>query len=205
MFASLMPPDYENDLDLISQPIDVIGVNYYSKWRVTHDPSVPFLRSKGVPAWATPDQAKVAQASFYTGKDLPRSRRGATLSPHGWEILPEGLYETLHWAQRRYGKHIFFITENGTAGNDAAIDTPAELHDAYRVQYLDVHLRWLHKAIADGLDVRGYMQWSLMDNYEWASGYRIRCGMVHVDFDTQRRTLKDSARWYMQVIRRNGL
>jgi beta-glucosidase len=205
MFAGMMPKGYEADLPLISQKTDLIGVNYYSKWHITYDPSVPYLQSKGALAWDHKEGGAIAQSGFFKGKTPTRSKRGVRLSPHGWEILPEGLYETLRWARNRFGNHEFFVTENGTAGNDDLFTRDEELHDSYRIEYLRGHLQFAHRAIQEGLKLRGYMQWSLLDNLEWAAGYRIRCGMTYTDFKTQQRTFKDSARWYQQVIAKNAV
>ena len=95
------------------------------------------------------------------------------------------------------------ITENGMSNCDwVALD--GGVHDGARIDYLHRHLRALRKAISEGADVRGYFQWSIMDNFEWAEGYKHRFGLIHVDFGTQKRTLKDSAFWYREVIRTNG-
>ena len=96
------------------------------------------------------------------------------------------------------------VTENGAAYPDVLTPDGA-VHDTDRIGYVDGHLRALHRAIADGADVRGYYLWSLLDNFEWGYGYSKRFGIVHVDYDTQERTPKDSAHWYADVIRRNGL
>ena len=96
-----------------------------------------------------------------------------------------------------------YITENGAAYDDPVTD--GACHDARRLDYHDRHLRALHAAIADGVDVRGYFAWSLLDNFEWAWGYSQRFGLVHVDYDTQARTVRDSGHWYAQVCRTNEL
>ena len=96
-----------------------------------------------------------------------------------------------------------YITENGCAYDDAVID--GRCADPRRIEYLDQHLRSLRDAMDQGIDVRGYYQWSLMDNFEWALGYDKRFGLVHVDFDTLERTPRDSARWFRDVINCNGL
>ena len=95
------------------------------------------------------------------------------------------------------------VTENGVAYDDPIVD--GAVHDERRIAYLDAHLRALHAAIAAGVDVRGYFHWSLLDNFEWSHGYHMRFGLVHVDYDTQVRTPRDSALWYRDVIARNGL
>ncbi len=207
MFGHLLPPDYEADLPLISRPLDLIGVNYYSQWRVTHDPSVPGLQSRGVPAWepkALPENASPAQSSFAKAPVPEFGKRGERLTPMGWAVCPQGLYDTLTWARRRYGNHEFYITENNAAGFDAP-GPDGSVHDAYRIHYLREHFKAARRAMRDGVDLRGYMVWTLMDNLEWAAGFRVRCGLIHNDFATQRRTWKDSAFWYRDVIRANGV
>ena len=95
------------------------------------------------------------------------------------------------------------ITENGMSNSDwVALD--GRVHDGPRIDYLQRHLRALHKAINEGTDVRGYFHWSFIDNFEWAEGYKHRFGLIHCDFETQKRTLKDSAYWYREVIQTNG-
>lgn len=205
MFAGMFPKGYQDDLPLICQKTDLIGVNYYSQWRVTHDPSVPHLQSRGVPAYDSDDGKHSSPSGFGLGK-LPKfSRRGAKLAPHGWEILPEGLHATLKWARDRFGDYEFFVTENGTAGLDDAFTREQELHDTYRIEYIRGHLRAAHRAIQEGIRLRGYMYWSFMDNLEWAAGYRVRCGLVHTDFKSQERTPKYSFRWYQGVIANNAV
>lgn len=95
------------------------------------------------------------------------------------------------------------IHENGAAYDTGVVD--GAVADAARIRYLDAHIRAVHDAISSGVDVRGYMLWSMLDNFEWAWGYSQRFGIVHVDFDSLVRTPKDSARWYAQVIAANGL
>lgn len=122
----------------------------------------------------------------------------------GWPLTPDGLRDLLVTLKASYPDvPPVYITENGVAYDDPVVDGAA--HDPRRIAYLDAHLRALHKAIAEGVDVRGYYQWSLLDNFEWSQGYHMRFGLVHVDFETQVRTPRDSARWYRDVIARNGL
>jgi len=96
------------------------------------------------------------------------------------------------------------ITENGAAFADT-VSADGRVRDPDRRAYLDQHVRAVHRAIQDGVDLRGYLAWSLLDNFEWAEGYAMRFGLVHVDFETQRRTVKDSGHWYGDLARRNGL
>jgi beta-glucosidase/6-phospho-beta-glucosidase/beta-galactosidase len=122
----------------------------------------------------------------------------------GWPITPDGFTELLLRLHTDYpNMPPIYITENGCAYDDPVID--GRCADPRRIEYLDLHLRAVKDAIDEGVDVRGYYHWSLMDNFEWALGYDKRFGLVHVDFDTLERTPKDSADWYREVINRNGL
>jgi beta-glucosidase len=112
----------------------------------------------------------------------------------GWPVVPAGLHELLVQLKERYGAGLppVHVTENGCAHEP--------LHDQFRIDYLAGHLDAVARAIADGVDVRGYWTWSLLDNFEWAEGYTKRFGLVHVDYPTQRRTPRDSFDWYAGVI-----
>jgi beta-glucosidase len=110
----------------------------------------------------------------------------------------------LLWLHRDYPPVSLAVTENGAAGHDYA-DPEGAVHDPDRVSFLADHIRAAHDALSQGVDLRGYFVWSLLDNFEWSEGYSKRFGLVYVDYATQRRTPKDSARWYSEVIRRNGL
>jgi len=116
----------------------------------------------------------------------------------GWEIYPEGLYELLMTLHREYELPATYITENGGAFPDPTTD--GRVHDADRIDYLATHIAAVGKALAAGVPMAGYMVWSLLDNFEWASGYAKRFGIVHVDYATQRRTPKDSALWYRDLV-----
>jgi beta-glucosidase len=126
--------------------------------------------------------------------------------PHtemGWEIYPRGLTETLHWVKDRYGEVPLYITENGAAFHDN-VEPNGAINDTQRVEYLDDHLRASRRAIEEGVDLRGYFLWSLLDNFEWACGLSKRFGIIHVDFGSQQRVAKASARFYADVVRTNG-
>ena len=122
----------------------------------------------------------------------------------GWRIEPASLTELLLRVHRDYPGLPLMITENGAAFADEP-GADGIVHDADRIAYLHAHLGAVHAAIADGVDVRGYYAWSLMDNFEWAWGVSKRFGLVHVDYDTLERRPKDSARWYRDVIAANGV
>jgi beta-glucosidase len=120
-------------------------------------------------------------------------------SPLGWQIDPQGLRDLLARLVRVYGRKPIWITENGLP--DEAETAPGQrLDDQPRIDYLSAHLEALSAALADGADVRRYFVWSLLDSFEWELGYGTRFGLVHVDFETQRRRLKRSARWYRDFM-----
>jgi beta-glucosidase len=120
----------------------------------------------------------------------------------GWEIVPEGLTELLMRLHRDWTLPPLYVKENGAAFQDTLVPTPAggRVHDVERTDYIASHIAAVGDAMAQGVPMAGYMVWSLMDNFEWASGYAKRFGLVHVDFDTQKRTLKNSALWYQNFL-----
>ncbi len=161
------------DLEAISAPIDFLGVNYYN-----------------------PMRARALPGSLPLELELIDGR--PPLTSMGWEVDPDGLRQTLTRLRDEYGAPPIYITENGAAYPDG--DDPIE--DAERTDYLERHLAALHATIADGVDVRRYFLWSLLDNFEWEHGYDQRFGIVHVDFETQARTPKRSALMYSDHIAR---
>ncbi|WP_084958674.1 GH1 family beta-glucosidase [Thermoactinospora rubra] len=175
----------DGDLALINQPLDLVGVNYYNPCYVASRPGQP-----ADPAW--PGSEGIAFVD-----------PGGPTTAMGWPIAPDGLTRLLVRLSRDYSGVGLLVTENGAAFDDVVVD--GRVHDPERLAYLDGHLRAAHAAIAGGADLRGYLVWSLLDNFEWAEGYRRRFGIVHVDYATQRRLPKDSALWYRGVIERNGL
>jgi beta-glucosidase len=116
----------------------------------------------------------------------------------GWEIYPQGLPELLLKLNKDYDLPPIYITENGMANRDTVVD--GRVHDAARIDFVTRHLAGLQEAMQQGVKVDGYFLWSLLDNFEWNSGYAKRFGIVHVDYETQQRTLKDSALWYRGLI-----
>lgn len=175
----------DGDLKTVSASIDFLGVNYYMRHMVREDTA------------GTDDVFSSARARVV----IPH---GVEKTAMGWPIEPEGLTELLLRLDREYTKLPIYITENGCALNDY-VDPEGCVNDEERIAYLDAHLRAAHEAIAGGVDLRGYFAWSLLDNFEWAEGYSKRFGIVYVDYPTQRRIPKTSARWYAGVIGRNGL
>ncbi|MGZ3144064.1 GH1 family beta-glucosidase [Lentzea chajnantorensis] len=164
-------PVHEGDLEVISTPLDVVGVNYYSSHvvKATDDPAAPEVVPTGRP-----------------------------VTHMGWEIVPERFTELLLRLHRDYGVPMA-ITENGAAFEDSA-DPSGFVDDADRVEYFRTHVAAVAEAVRGGADVRGYFAWSLMDNFEWAYGYEKRFGIVRVDYETQERTLKQSALWFRDLI-----
>jgi beta-glucosidase len=176
----------DGDLETINAPIDVLGINFYQPSYVSAKPGTP----------ASLDQPG-SEGIAYRAPDGP-------VTDMNWLVEPSALTKLLSRIHQDYPGTALMITENGAAYPEVP-SADGEVHDARRVQYLDGHLRACHDALAAGVDLRGYFVWSLMDNFEWAEGYAKRFGIVHVDYATQKRVLKDSAKWYREVIRRNGI
>ena len=170
----------DGDAAIINAPIDVLGINFYTPSYVSAQPGHP-------------------GALDYPGSENIAFRKPVgPVTDMGWQIEPASLTRLLTRLHRDYPGTPLMITENGAA-------YPEGVHDPLRIEYVDAHLRACHDALAAGVDLRGYFAWSLLDNFEWAEGYAKRFGIVHVDYTTQQRVLKDSAKWYREVIRRNGL
>jgi beta-glucosidase len=170
----------DDDLKAIAEPLDGLGVNYYNPTLVGHGEPSP--ETGGMPF------------TLHTVEGYP-------LTAFGWPVVPEGLSELLLDLRARYGAALppVYITENGCSTDDAP-DPDGRVHDAARIDFLDGHLRSLHRAIEGGVDVRGYFIWSLLDNFEWAEGYSQRFGLVRVDYDTLERTPKDSYHWLRAAL-----
>ena len=180
IFGEAWPRWPEEDMALIRQPIDFVGINYYTRNVTRFDPD----------AW--PLQA------------APVRQRRATYTETGWEVFAQGLTDILLWASKRYGNPALYITENGAAFFDPPTAESGRMADPLRADYLRKHVAAAYAALAAGVDLRGYFAWSLLDNFEWSLGYSKRFGIVHVDFETQLRTPKDSARLYSQIIASRG-
>jgi beta-glucosidase len=192
----------DGDEKVINAPIDVLGVNYYTPTRVAA--ATPELVSALSGTWVNDPHASDGPTPF-PGTDLALSvpQDGPYTDMH-WRIEPTSLTELLQRVHREHPGLPLMITENGGAFPDEP-GADGIVHDADRISYLRSHLAAVHAAIADGVDVRGYYAWSLMDNFEWAWGLSKRFGLVHVDYETLERRPKDSARWYRDVITANGI
>jgi len=174
-----MPKIQAGDMEAIQAPLDFIGVNCYSRTLVSTDPSLV---------------------------DLARRRQE---NPDGFahlgsEIYPRAMYDAIMIAKEYAGSLPIYITENGICTDDSP-GPDGKIHDTKRINYLRDYLQEVLRAIGDGADVRGYYLWSLMDNFEWSSGYQMRFGLLHVDFKTQERLWKDSAYWYQKLVRENKI
>jgi beta-glucosidase len=180
IFGPAWPDWPQSDMDLIKQPIDFLGLNYYTRSVNRHDEL----------AWPV--------------KASPVKQDMSTVTETGWEVYPEGLTETLLWMKSRYGDLPLYITENGSAFYDPPVAEEGQVNDPLRIGYLQKHLKAIHHAIAQGVNLKGYFAWSLLDNLEWSHGFSKRFGLVHVNQQTQQRTPKASARYYAQVIASRG-
>ncbi len=172
-----LPQIQPGDMETIAVPIDFLGVNYYNRAVIKHDPNSPFGYGSCRPE------------GEYTDMD--------------WEVYPDALRVLLVRLQHDYNPKHMYITENGAAYPDV-LSATGEVHDEGRTRYLRGHLAACQHAIDEAVKLDGYFVWSLMDNFEWALGYTKRFGIVYVDYTSQRRILKDSARFYRGVIRDNG-
>jgi beta-glucosidase len=176
--GSLAGQRLASDAAICAQPLDFIGLNYYTR-------SIA--------------QAPVSNDEQRRGYRLvPPKPQRPDLTHIGWEIYPQGLDRVVRKLLAQWPLPPIWITENGAADNTPLVDGTCD--DGLRLQYLQLHLAQLADMIASGLDIRGYYVWSLLDNFEWAHGYSQRFGIVHVDYETQQRTPKASARWLQQLI-----
>ena len=168
------------DMEIIAEPIDFLGINYYTRAVIRADSDDPAPESESVPS------------------------PGAEFTEMGWEVYPQGLYDVLMRVHFHYGFPSLYITENGAAFVDI-VSEDGRVHDERRVAYLYEHLKQARRAIQAGVALHGYYAWSLLDNFEWTFGYTKRFGLIYVDFDSQERILKDSAFFYQKVIEQNGV
>lgn len=174
-------PDFPaDDFKLTKQPVDFVGLNYYTRAVVRHDAGALPLRAAPVPQ--------------------PQHTR----TEIGWEVYEQGLVDVLAGFRERYGDIPLYITENGSAFYDPPTVQGEVLEDPLRMDYLRKHLQAAHRAIETGVNLKGYYAWSLLDNLEWSLGFAKRFGLYHVDFAAQKRTPKATAKYYAQVIESHG-
>ena len=176
-WAEIMPTVQDGDLETIAAPIDFLGVNNYTS-----------------PLVAADDNG---------GRSQIVRRNDVDRTDMGWEVVPEGLHDLLLRLHRDYQPAAIYVTENGAAYPDVR-DHEGRVRDPERQSYLEAYVAGASRALAQGVPLRGYFAWSLLDNYEWSHGYSKRFGIVHVDYATQQRTPKTSARFYAEVIRTHG-
>lgn len=175
-FAAYLPKITPEDMELISQPLDFMGQNIYNGYAIR-------AGKNGEPKYVEREP-------------------GAAKTAVQWPVTPECLYWGMKFLYERY-KTPIYITENGMSCHDM-ISADGRVHDQNRIDFLDAYLGELSKAFEEGIDVRGYFLWTFLDNFEWEKGYNERFGLIHVDFTTQKRLVKDSAYWYQKVIETNG-
>lgn len=175
-FADALPPIRSADMETISQPLDFFGMNLYQGTFVRADRS-----------------GAAVDVGFETGHPM---------TAFAWYVVPEVLYWATKFFYERYAKPIY-VTENGLSNLDW-VSLDGKVHDPQRIDFTHRYLKELSRAADDGVEVGGYFHWSLMDNFEWAQGYKERFGLIYVDYSSQKRILKDSAHWYGSVIRENG-
>ena len=174
-FGADMPAIMQDDMKIISQPLDFYGINIYQSSPVR------------------------ANGDWY---EVVPFEHGHQKTAFQWPVTPECLYWSAKFISERYNLPIFF-TENGLSTVDM-VSLDGKVHDSARIDFIQKHLLPLRRAASEGIDVRGYFHWSFMDNFEWNSGYQERFGLVHVDFETLKRTPKNSAYYYSEVVKSNG-
>jgi len=177
-FGEFLPELSDADAHVIQRPIDFVGLNYYTRHVVAHD----------------------AEGFFQSRPLRPRGRR----TEMDWEVYPAGLYLVLKEFYDRYRLPLY-VTENGAAFADPPADGEGVIPDWERLTYLRDHFDAAHRALSEGVDLRGYFVWSLLDNFEWGFGYSKRFGIVGCDFETLERRMKQSALWYHDLIEQNGI
>lgn len=169
-----------SDFDIISKPVDFIGINNYTR-AIVKNTLMP------IPGFQT----------------VTPEYRGVEFTDMGWEVFPEAIYKTLIWIKEEYGNPPVYITENGMASPDVPKNN--RVRDIDRIDFLKRYIYMVKKAMNEGADVKGYFAWSLLDNFEWAYGYSKRFGLIYVDYETQQRIIKDSGKWYAELCRTGRL
>ncbi len=169
----------QEDLEIIKQPTDFLALNYYEPEFIRYDKNAEFV---GI------------------NNELTNFER----TEMNWIVNPQGLYDLLKRLDKDYGKPNLLVSENGAAFKDV-VENDGSIRDERRINYIHEHLLACNKAIQDGVNLKGYFLWSFMDNFEWSFGYSKRFGIVHVDFETLKRTIKQSGYWYKNVIENNGI
>ncbi|MCL2183007.1 MAG: GH1 family beta-glucosidase [Chitinispirillia bacterium] len=177
VYGSDVPKYSDDDMKIISQPLDFCGVNIYT--------------------------AAAVKAGADGCPELIPNKVGYRMNSYDWPITPDVLYWAGKFFYERYKKPLV-VTENGTCITEC-VSRDGCVHDPQRIEFIRDHLEYVERAVNEGIDYAGYFYWSLMDNFEWHWGYKHRFGLVHVDFETGQRIIKDSGRYYADVIKKNGV
>ncbi|KON83572.1 6-phospho-beta-glucosidase [Rossellomorea marisflavi] len=186
-----LPAVREGDRDLLKQnTIDLLGVNYYQPRRVKAKEHLPNPEAPFMPEW------------FFDHYEMP----GRKMNPYrGWEIYEKGIYDIMMNLKENYGNIESFVSENGMGVQDEGrFEQDGMIHDDYRIDFIKGHLEWLHTAIEEGCQAKGYHLWTFMDNWSWMNAYKNRYGFYQVDLDTMERKPKKSAHWFKEVSTQNG-
>jgi len=192
--GDLLPHNWHADLADINQPLEFWGLNYYTPARVKE----PGVKEPGVKE--KPDSSKSA---VFPNTDSSEPGPGVEITDIGWEVYPQGLSDLLIELHKTYPLPPCYITENGACYNDGLVE--GQVNDQRRIDYLAGHISAVADAMQAGVDIRGYFLWSLLDNFEWAEGYTMRFGAVHVDYASQIRTIKQSGHWYATLCSSHAL
>lgn len=165
-------------MERIAQPLDFLGVNYYT-CKLFHDPAGS------------------------CGAAVINRRNPQHMMSRGWEIYPQALADLLLWIHRAFAFPALYVTENGAMYDDVVYE--GEVHDPARIAYIKAHVSVMPDLIGQGVPLKGYFCWNLMDNFEWASGTGDKFGLAHTNFETQERFLKDSGKWFARITRANAV
>ncbi|WP_117168257.1 glycoside hydrolase family 1 protein [Paraliobacillus sediminis] len=186
-----LPTTDEGDKALLKENIvDILGVNYYQPRRVKAKETLPNPYSPFMPDW------------FFDNYEMP----GRKMNPYrGWEIYEKGVYDIMINLKDNYGNIESFISENGMGvQNEERFLKDGRIEDDYRIDFIKEHLKWVHKAIEEGCNTKGYHLWTFMDNWSWMNAYKNRYGFFSVDIETKERTAKKSASWFAEASKNNG-
>lgn len=170
--------------------VDLLGINYYQPRRVCARANAVNTEGPFMPEW------------FFDYYDMP----GRKMNPHrGWEIYEKGIYDILTNIRENYGNIPCFISENGMGvENEEKFIVDDQIQDDYRIEFVQDHLKWAHRAIAEGSNCLGYHMWTFIDCWSWSNSYKNRYGFIQLDLKTQSRTIKKSGDWFAEVSKNNG-
>ena len=177
-YGSDVPEILPGDMDTITVPIDFLGVNYYTR-KICHDPAGS------------------------QGHRIINRRNPVNMMARSWEVFPQALRDLISWLHQEYKFPKLYVTENGATYDDVVWE--GQIHDLTRLDYIKQHVAMFPELIRAGVPLKGYFCWTLLDNFEWATGTRDRFGLAYTDFTTQERILKDSGRWFGRLTRANAL